>query len=59
MTRTEYKVVFTALGFLAVLLSDAPNDRQAQRVVAITDLIESFCINAVPEAFACEAGEPS
>ena len=47
MTQTEYKVVFTALGFLAVILRDTPNDRQADRAAAIADLIESCCIGAV------------
>ena len=59
MTRTEYKVVFTALGFLAVILRDMSNGRQSHRAAAIADLIESFCVGAVPEAFAREAVEPS
>lgn len=51
MTRTDQKILFTSLGFLAVILNDAPKDRQAMRATAIANLIESFCRAAVPEAF--------
>ena len=59
MTRTDTKVIFAALGFLAVILRDAPKDAEARRAMAIADLIESFCRSAVPEAFDHKAGEPS
>ena len=42
MTRTDHQVLFTALGFLAVILSDVPHDKQAQRATAIAGLIEFF-----------------
>ncbi len=51
MTRDDYKVIFTALGFLAVILNDVPKDKQALRAAAIASLIESFCMATVPEAF--------
>ena len=59
MTQTDYKVVFTALGFLAVILRAAPQDGRARRAAALADLIESFCKNAMPEAFARQTGERS
>ena len=51
MTSTDHKVIFTALGFLAVILNDVPKDKQALRATAIASLIESFCMAAVPDAF--------
>ena len=51
MMNVDQKVFFTALGFLAVLLNDTPNDKQAQRATVIAGLIESFCKTTVPEAF--------
>ena len=51
MTRTDHQILFTALGFLAVILSDVPQDKRALRATAIAGLIESFCRSAVPEAF--------
>lgn len=40
----------TALGFLAVLLKDVPEEKQASRAKAIGRLIESFCWVTVPDA---------
>ncbi len=54
MTANDHKILFTALGFLAVILRDVPQDKQAMRATAIAGLIESFCISAVPEAFGDE-----
>jgi hypothetical protein len=51
MTRTDHKVIFTALGFLAVILNDVPRDKQALRASAIASLIEGFCKATIPEAF--------
>lgn len=51
MTRTDYKVIFTALSFLAVTLDDVPRDRRALRANALAQLMEAFCATAVPEAF--------
>lgn len=59
MTRTDHKIIFTALGFLAVILNDAPKDKQALRATAIAGLIESFCMAAVPEAFGNDAANVS
>ena len=55
MTRTDREILFTALGFLAVVLrDDVPHDKQAMRAMAVADLIESFCRSALPESFAEE-----
>ena len=51
MTAADQRVLFTALGFLAVILSDVPKEKQALRATAIARLIKSFCMAAVPEAF--------
>jgi hypothetical protein len=51
MTRTDHKMIFTALGFLAVVMNDVPPDNHAMRATAIAKLIESFCMVSVPEAF--------
>jgi hypothetical protein len=34
MTRTDHKILFTALGFLAVILDNAPRDKQALRATS-------------------------
>jgi len=58
MTRMDYRVIFTALGFLAVILrNDVPQDKQALRATTIARLIESFCITSLPDAFANELSE--
>jgi len=49
MTRNDHKIIFMALGFLAVIIRDVPRDRQAQRATAIARLIENFCADAVAE----------
>jgi hypothetical protein len=51
MTANDHKILFTALGFLAVILRDVPREKQALRATAIAGLIESFCMSVVPEAF--------
>ena len=51
MTRTGYKIIFTSLGFLAVILDNLPRDKQALRAATLAQLIESFCASSVPEAF--------
>lgn len=55
MTRTDYKVIFTALGFLAVILDNVPRDKQALRANTLAHLIESFCATSLPEVFTSEA----
>jgi sirohydrochlorin ferrochelatase len=40
----------TALGFLAVILKDVEQDKQALRAKTIGRLIESFCMVTVPDA---------
>ena len=50
-THNDQKVLFTALGFLAVVLKGEPVADQAERALAIAGLIESFCRLHVPEAF--------
>jgi hypothetical protein len=54
MTLTDHKIIFTALGFLAVVMNDAQPDNRAMRAAAIAKLIESFCMVSVPEAFGNE-----
>jgi hypothetical protein len=44
------RVHCTALGFLAVILKDVPQDKQAIRAKTIGRLIESYCMVTVPEA---------
>lgn len=58
MTQTDYKVLFTALGFVAVVLGDeGVPENQAQRAKRFAQLIEFFCRQTVPEAFegVCDA----
>ena len=57
MTRTDYKVIFTALGFLAVILDNVPREKQALRATTLAQLIEAFCATSVPDAFMSEALE--
>ena len=57
MTRTDYKVVFTALGFLAVVLDNVPRDKQVFRATSLAQLIEAFCATSVPGAFMSDAPE--
>lgn len=53
MTRNDYRVICTALGFFSVITrGDIARDKQAMRAVSIARLIESFCQTEVPEAFA-------
>jgi hypothetical protein len=51
MTRTDYKIIFTSLGFLAVILDNLPRDKQASRAPTLAQLFESFCASSAPEAF--------
>jgi hypothetical protein len=52
MTSADRQILFTALGFLAVILrNDVPHEKQALRAMAIADLIEAFCRSALPEQF--------
>jgi hypothetical protein len=44
------RVHCTALGFLAVILKDVEQDKQALRAKTIGRLIESFCMVTVPDA---------
>lgn len=51
MAELDQKTFFNGLGFLAVILSNVPADKQAQRALAIAKLIENFCtIAATDEA---------
>lgn len=49
MTRTDYKIIFRALGFLAVVLNNVPREKQAQRAATLAQLIEAFCAASMPE----------
>ena len=55
MTRTDHKIIFTALGFLAVILDNVPRDKQALRATTLAKLIESFCATSLPDAFMGES----
>jgi hypothetical protein len=57
MTRTDHKIIFTALGFLTVILDNVPRDKQAMRATAIAQLIEAFCAASMPDAFMSDAPE--
>lgn len=52
MLRSDFRVIFTALGFMAMAQKDGLSsiDRKA-RAIALARLIESFCYITVPEAF--------
>jgi len=50
MTRTDFKVLFTALGFLAVVMKgENANNDGADKARKLASLIEEFCIQ--PEQF--------
>jgi len=49
MTRDDLRILSTALGFMAVILKDVPNNKQTPRAVSIARLIESFCMVAAPD----------
>ena len=59
MTRTDHQIIFSALGFLAVILSDVPQEKQAVRAKAIAKLIEDFCVNNIKEETAKPATTPT
>jgi hypothetical protein len=54
MTRNDHKIIFMALGFLAVIIRDVPRDKQALRATAIAKLIENFCMDAVADDLTVE-----
>ena len=45
----DNKTFFTALGFVTVILRDEPQDKMAERAVAIAKLIENFCVTMLAE----------
>jgi hypothetical protein len=49
MTRTDKKILFTALAFFAVAAKDKRSDnlRQAKRVLELAGLVEDFCTEHV------------
>ena len=49
MTNAEWKILFKAFGFLAVILGNVPPDKQAMRATAIAKLFENFCMTAVAD----------
>ncbi|MET4072596.1 hypothetical protein ABID58_007425 [Bradyrhizobium sp. S3.2.6] len=55
MTRIDHKIIFAALGFLAVILDNVPRDKQALRATSLAQLMEAFCAASVPDAFMSEA----
>jgi len=52
MTRTDSKILFTALGFLAVVvMGESAKKDGAKRAMALAGLIEAFCHTAHPDLF--------
>jgi hypothetical protein len=49
--RNDRKVLFTALGFLAVILKGESGADQGKHALELADLIESFCRFHLPDAF--------
>lgn len=49
MITHDHKVMFSAMGFMAVVLSEVPEDKQAQRAQALAKLLESFCMSMIAE----------
>ena len=54
MTRNDYQILFTALGFTAVAVQGDVGQDGAAKARAFAGLIESFCRAELPEAFAHE-----
>ncbi len=55
MSREDRQILFTALGFLAVVMREGmPREKQAMRARAMADLIEAFCRSELPQAFAAK-----
>ncbi len=55
MTQKDHHIIFTALGFLVVILrDDVLRHKEALRATSSARLIESFCIKSVPDSFASE-----
>ncbi len=58
MTRDDFRLLFTALGFLAVAMKGKKADGdKAKQVHAMAGLIEAFCRTAHPDMFLGEADE--
>ena len=53
MVRDDYKILFTALAFLAVVLKDGDNlgKGSAAKIIKLADVLRSFCAENVPSAF--------
>lgn len=52
MTRTDQQILFTALGFTAVVLQGGREDDGSRRAQEFARLIEEFCRATLPEVFA-------
>jgi hypothetical protein len=59
MMEEDYKVLFAALGFTAVVMQGEIIRKKdgALRAATFAELIEKFCRTSVPEAFAAKGGE--
>lgn len=57
MTRDDHKILFKALGFLAVIVRDVPADKQAARAQALATLMENFCFSTEAESSATPPAE--
>lgn len=51
MRSVDQKTLFTALGFLAVVLQDETLDKRAIRAKAIAELMDQFCAEATSERY--------
>ena len=51
MTTHDAKLIFTALGFLAVTLSKDNDNASADQARHMAQLVEDFCRETYPEAF--------
>jgi hypothetical protein len=58
MTRADHQVLFTALGFTAVVMQGTAGPEGAIRARKLARLIEEFCRAALPEACAPASGNP-
>ncbi|MBI1207280.1 MAG: hypothetical protein GC191_08325 [Azospirillum sp.] len=58
MTREDLRIFCTALSFTAVLFKGPPTGRNEQKIRAIAGLMESFCLEHVPEALTVTSRKP-
>ncbi len=59
MTRTDRKILFTALAFFAVIIEgkNASDRHKAERILKLAGLVESFCVEHVSSMLRVAADE--